>query len=80
MWATSKAPRNKIFDKIFCVNVKGMYNCMYSSMTHMKAKGGVILNMASIAGTSGLVDRFAYSEQGRCGRDDLLSGQGLPGP
>jgi 2-keto-3-deoxy-L-fuconate dehydrogenase len=50
------------FDKIFRVNVKGMYNCMYASVTHMKAKGGgVILNMASIAGTSGLVDRFAYS-------------------
>jgi 2-keto-3-deoxy-L-fuconate dehydrogenase len=50
------------FDKIFCVNVKGMYNCMYASVGHMKANGGgVILNMASIAGTSGLADRFAYS-------------------
>jgi 2-keto-3-deoxy-L-fuconate dehydrogenase len=50
------------FDKIFCVNVKGMYNCMYASLTHMKANGGgIILNMASIAGTSGLADRFAYS-------------------
>ena len=50
------------FDKVFCVNVKGMYNCMYASVAHMKANGGgIILNMASIAGTSGLVDRFAYS-------------------
>jgi NAD(P)-dependent dehydrogenase (short-subunit alcohol dehydrogenase family) len=50
------------FDKIFCVNVKGMYNCMYASVPHMKANGGgMILNMASIAGTSGLADRFAYS-------------------
>ena len=50
------------FDNIFCVNVKGMYNCMYASVAHMKANGGgMILNMASIAGTSGLVDRFAYS-------------------
>src|SRR5580700_7800132 len=23
------------FDKIFCVNVKGMYNCMYASVAHM---------------------------------------------
>jgi NAD(P)-dependent dehydrogenase (short-subunit alcohol dehydrogenase family) len=39
-----------------------MYNCMYASVAHMKANGGgIILNMASIAGTSGLVDRFAYS-------------------
>ncbi|HUC29488.1 MAG TPA: SDR family oxidoreductase [Candidatus Acidoferrum sp.] len=50
------------FDKVFCVNVKGMYNCMHASVAHMKANGGgVILNMASIAGTSGLADRFAYS-------------------
>jgi len=50
------------FDKVFCVNVKGMYNCMHASVAHMKANGGgIILNMASIAGTTGLPDRFAYS-------------------
>lgn len=50
------------FDRIFCVNVKGMYNCMQVAVPHMKANGGgIILNMASIAGTSGLADRFAYS-------------------
>ena len=50
------------FDKLFRVNVKGMYNCMYATVVHMKANGGgIILNMASIAGTSGLGDRFAYS-------------------
>jgi len=50
------------FDRIFRVNVKGFYNCMFASIGHMKASGGgVILNMASIAGSSGLSDRFAYS-------------------
>jgi len=50
------------FDKLFGVNVKGMYNCMLASVRHMKANnGGVILNMASIAATSGIADRFAYS-------------------
>jgi NAD(P)-dependent dehydrogenase (short-subunit alcohol dehydrogenase family) len=51
------------FERIFRVNVKGFYNCMYASIGHMKASGGggVILNMASIAGSSGLADRFAYS-------------------
>jgi 2-keto-3-deoxy-L-fuconate dehydrogenase len=50
------------FDRVFSVNVKGMYNCMYASVAHMKENGGgTILNMASIAGTSGLADRFAYS-------------------
>jgi len=50
------------FDNVFSVNVKGMYNCMCASVADMKANGGgIILNMASIAGTSGLADRFAYS-------------------
>jgi NAD(P)-dependent dehydrogenase (short-subunit alcohol dehydrogenase family) len=50
------------FEKIFRVNVKGMYNCMHVAVAHMKdAGGGAILNMASIAGTSGISDRFAYS-------------------
>ena len=50
------------FDRVFSVNVKGIYNCMCASLAHMKANGGgIILNMASIAGTSGLADRFAYS-------------------
>ena len=50
------------FDRIFRVNVKGFYNCMHACAGHMKAHGGgVILNMASIAGSSGLADRFAYS-------------------
>lgn len=50
------------FDRVFSVNVKGMYNCMHASVAHMKGNGGgIILNMASIAGTSGLADRFAYS-------------------
>src|SRR5207253_2081013 len=50
------------FDRILQVNVKGFYNCMRAVAGHMKANGGgVILNMASIAGSAGLADRFAYS-------------------
>jgi NAD(P)-dependent dehydrogenase (short-subunit alcohol dehydrogenase family) len=50
------------FDRIFRVNVKGVYNCMFASIGHMKANGGgAILNLASIAASSGLADRFAYS-------------------
>jgi len=50
------------FDKIFRVNVRGVYNCMRETVAHMKAKGGgVILNLASIAAWVGLADRFAYS-------------------
>lgn len=50
------------FDRIFSVNVKGVYNCMHASISQMLAQGGgVILNMASIAATVGIPDRFAYS-------------------
>jgi len=50
------------FDRLVRVNIKGFYNCMHESVGHMREKGGgVILNMASIAGSTGLADRFAYS-------------------
>lgn len=49
-------------DRLLRVNVKGFYNCMHAVVPHMRDNGGgVILNMASIAGSSGLADRFAYS-------------------
>ena len=50
------------FDRIYSVNIKGIYNCLYACIGHLKTNGGgVILNMASIAGTAALSDRFAYS-------------------
>lgn len=56
--ATSEAD----FDRIYAVNVKGVYNGMYAVIKHMqRQKSGVILNMASIASMIGLPDRFAYS-------------------
>jgi 2-keto-3-deoxy-L-fuconate dehydrogenase len=50
------------FDRVFRINVKGIYHGIHASIGHMKANGGgVILNMASIAGSAALADRFAYS-------------------
>jgi NAD(P)-dependent dehydrogenase (short-subunit alcohol dehydrogenase family) len=49
------------FDRVMAVNVKGYYNCIHAAIEHMKEAGGVILNMASVAGATGLADRFAYS-------------------
>jgi len=50
------------FERIFQVNVKGVYNCLYAAIPAMKDNGGgVIINMASIASNIGLPDRFAYS-------------------
>ncbi len=50
------------FDRVYAVNVKGTYNCMYAVIEQMKKQGGgVILNIASIASSVGIPDRFAYS-------------------
>ena len=49
-------------DRIYNVNIKGAYNCLQAAVGMMKDQGaGVILNMASIAATIGIQDRFAYS-------------------
>lgn len=49
-------------DRIYQVNIKGVYNCLHSVLPQMVAQGGgVILNMASVAATLGIADRFAYS-------------------
>jgi NAD(P)-dependent dehydrogenase (short-subunit alcohol dehydrogenase family) len=48
-------------DRLYAVNVKGVYNCLKAGVTAMKGRGGAILNIASIASSIGLADRFAYS-------------------
>ena len=49
-------------DRLYRVNVKGVYNCMYAVIDNMVVHGGgVILNLASIASKIGMLDRFAYS-------------------
>jgi 2-keto-3-deoxy-L-fuconate dehydrogenase len=49
------------FEKLFSINVKGVYHLVKAFIPHMKAKGGSIVNMASVAALVGLSDRFAYS-------------------
>lgn len=49
-------------DRLYAVNVKGVFNCISAITPHFKENGGgVILNMASVAATMGTPDRFAYS-------------------
>lgn len=49
-------------DRLYNVNVKGVYNLMSAVVPSMKEKQhGVILNLASIASSVGIADRFAYS-------------------
>ena len=49
------------FDRLMQVNVKGVYNCLHAALPHMKSKGGVIVNLASVAASVGIAERFAYS-------------------
>ncbi len=50
------------FERVFNVNVKGIYNCLHEAVPIMKQnESSVILNLASVASSVGLFDRFAYS-------------------
>lgn len=49
-------------DRIYGVNVKGLYHCIHFAVPKMIAEGGgAILNIASIAAKVGIENRFAYS-------------------
>jgi 2-keto-3-deoxy-L-fuconate dehydrogenase len=48
-------------DRLYQVNIKGVFNCVQASIPYMKTTGGVIINVASIASSVGIFDRFAYS-------------------
>ncbi|GAB4413090.1 MAG: SDR family oxidoreductase [Bacteroidia bacterium] len=49
------------FDRLYAVNVKGVFLCMQTALPYLKVGGGAIVNLASIAAMVGLPDRFAYS-------------------
>lgn len=49
-------------DRIYRINIKGVYNCLHSAIPLLKQNGGgSVINMASVASTKGIPDRFAYS-------------------
>lgn len=48
-------------DRLYEVNVKGVYNCLRAGVREMKEDGGAIVNMASVVSSVGIPDRFAYS-------------------
>lgn len=49
-------------DRIYGVNVKGIYHCIHFAIPKMiEGGGGAILNMASMASKVGIQERFAYS-------------------
>ncbi len=49
-------------DSIYNVNIKGVYHCLHHGVKlFLNNGGGAIVNLASIASTVGIPDRFAYS-------------------
>lgn len=58
--AENTAPED--FERVYSVNVRGVYHCLHAAIPKMReAGGGVILNMASIVAWVGIPDRFAYT-------------------
>jgi NAD(P)-dependent dehydrogenase (short-subunit alcohol dehydrogenase family) len=50
------------FDRLYRVNVKGVFLCSQAALRVMvRQGGGVILNLASIVALVGVAERFAYS-------------------
>ena len=58
---TAETTKEEDFDRIYRVNVKGVYHCLKAAIPHMKGRGGSIINMASVVSAIGIPDRFAYS-------------------
>ena len=68
---TAESTSEADFDRLYKVNVKGVYNSLHAGIPVMKRRGGagadsgeaggVIINVCSIAATVGIPDRFAYS-------------------
>ena len=59
---TAESTQEADMDRLYKVNIKGVYNCLHAAIPVLKRSGGgAIINMCSIAATVGIPDRFAYS-------------------
>ncbi|WP_435167692.1 SDR family NAD(P)-dependent oxidoreductase [Paenibacillus glycanilyticus] len=56
------AATGEVWDELFDVNVKGMFYCARAAAPHMKKQGrGAVVNIGSIAGTTGLGSSLPYA-------------------
>lgn len=59
---TAESTSEADFDRLYRVNVKGVYNCLRAGIPLLRrSDGAAIVNVCSIAATVGIPDRFAYS-------------------
>ncbi|MHA2959500.1 SDR family NAD(P)-dependent oxidoreductase [Priestia megaterium] len=51
-----------VWDSLYDVNVKGMFHCVKAAVPHMKKrKSGAIVNVGSVAGTTGIGSSIPYA-------------------
>ncbi len=56
------AVTDEVWDSLFSVNVKGMFHCVKAVVPYMKKQqSGVIVNMGSVAGMTGIGSSIPYS-------------------
>ncbi|HHV64248.1 MAG TPA: SDR family oxidoreductase [Peptococcaceae bacterium] len=53
--------KDEYWDEIFAVNVKGLFFCCRAAVPELKKTKGVIVNITSIAGLTGLGSSIAYA-------------------
>ncbi|MEL7530259.1 MAG: SDR family oxidoreductase [Bacteroidota bacterium] len=58
---TAETTTEEELDRIYQINIKGVYNGIHVALPYLKQSGGgVILNLASVISAVGIKDRFAY--------------------
>ncbi|MGG0540891.1 SDR family oxidoreductase [Priestia aryabhattai] len=51
-----------VWDSLYDINVKGMFHCVKAAVPHMKKqKSGAIVNVGSVAGTTGIGSSIPYA-------------------
>lgn len=50
-----------VFDSLFAINVRGIWNCVGHEIAMMRGSGGSIVNIASIAGIRGFMGLSVYT-------------------
>ncbi|MDZ4709787.1 MAG: SDR family oxidoreductase [Saprospiraceae bacterium] len=59
---TAENTTPEFFDRIYNINVRGYYHTIHALLPYLiKRSKGNIINLASVAGTVGISERFAYS-------------------
>jgi NAD(P)-dependent dehydrogenase (short-subunit alcohol dehydrogenase family) len=61
-WSSFHESKEEVWDQVFALNLKGVFNCSWAVIRHMMdRRSGKIINIASIAGVTGLAKLVDYS-------------------